>query len=394
MLEAVEQALALGLHRPLEHLRVGQREIGRAHRVDEGPGREAHLLARRLVHPLDRVDRAEQPLGDQQIGLADRVEQRIVAPFRARRSAGRWSAFSASARARSPPPSAPPAALASARCQMPSPSVQSCACASINFAGSANRLIPGQAGAIFSACAGSAASAAFSAASPICCARCSIIICWARPITQVQCCMSSRLGVGKGGAAGGASVCVLGVGHEGSSSARSLENRRAAGKCRYRPALRRRIRLCYPPVSDRGVRAPGASVGRETCGTCCLRPRGPPCWRRRRWRGKAAWMGIGSAGRSTPADGQPDDRGETAPTSRARRCSARRRHRCRSSAPSSATAAATAADGAGPRRIRAADCSRVIGLRNRDARARPRSPSPTIRRASPPAPPRVQVLVR
>ena len=58
-----------------------------AHRVDEGPGHEPHLLARLRVHPLDRVDRSEQPLGDQQIGLADHVEQRIVAPFRARRSA-------------------------------------------------------------------------------------------------------------------------------------------------------------------------------------------------------------------------------------------------------------------------------------------------------------------
>src|SRR4051812_31613991 len=28
------------------------------------------------------------------------------------------------------------------------------------------------------------------------CAQCSIIICWARPITQVQCCQSSRLGNG------------------------------------------------------------------------------------------------------------------------------------------------------------------------------------------------------
>jgi hypothetical protein len=45
VLEALEQALALGLDRPLEHLRIGQREVGRAHRVDEALGREAQLLA-------------------------------------------------------------------------------------------------------------------------------------------------------------------------------------------------------------------------------------------------------------------------------------------------------------------------------------------------------------
>ncbi len=77
----MEQALALGRHRLFEHLRVGEREIRRRHRVDEGLGHEPHALARRLVEPLDRVDRAEHPVGDQQIGLPDRVEDRIVAPF-------------------------------------------------------------------------------------------------------------------------------------------------------------------------------------------------------------------------------------------------------------------------------------------------------------------------
>ena len=45
--EALEQILAARLERPLEHLRVGQREVGRAHRVDEAARREAQLLARR-----------------------------------------------------------------------------------------------------------------------------------------------------------------------------------------------------------------------------------------------------------------------------------------------------------------------------------------------------------
>jgi hypothetical protein len=80
MLEAVEQALAPGLDRLLDHLRIGQGEVGGRHRIEEGAGGEAQFLADLGVHPLDRVDRAEQPLGNQQIGLADRVVERIVLP--------------------------------------------------------------------------------------------------------------------------------------------------------------------------------------------------------------------------------------------------------------------------------------------------------------------------
>ena len=49
--EALEQILAAGLDRPLQHLRVGQREIGRAHRIDEAARREAQPLARLSVEP-------------------------------------------------------------------------------------------------------------------------------------------------------------------------------------------------------------------------------------------------------------------------------------------------------------------------------------------------------
>ena len=156
MLEAVEQALALGLHRPLDHLRVGQREIGGRHRVDERPGGEAQLLAGLLVDALDRVDRAEQPLGDQQIGLADRVVERIVAPFRGGEApvlVGFLGERGRGSLRRRP----------SARCQIDSPSVHSSACICMIFAGSPNMVIPGQAAAAFS---GSGAAAA---ASPICC---------------------------------------------------------------------------------------------------------------------------------------------------------------------------------------------------------------------------------
>ena len=44
--EALEQVLAARFDRPLEHLRIGQREVRRAHRVDEAARREAQLLAR------------------------------------------------------------------------------------------------------------------------------------------------------------------------------------------------------------------------------------------------------------------------------------------------------------------------------------------------------------
>ena len=73
-----------------------------------------------VVHPLDRVDRAEQPLGDQQIGLADHVEERIVAPFGRGKAPvavgllGKREGAASSA-------SRPAVALASARCQMPRP---------------------------------------------------------------------------------------------------------------------------------------------------------------------------------------------------------------------------------------------------------------------------------
>ena len=86
VLQAVQEALALGLDRPLHHLRVSQSEIGWAHRVDEAFGGEAQFLAGRGIDPLDFVDAAEQPVGDRQIGLADRVEQRILAPFLGRES--------------------------------------------------------------------------------------------------------------------------------------------------------------------------------------------------------------------------------------------------------------------------------------------------------------------
>jgi hypothetical protein len=66
----------------LQHQRVSQREVGRAHRIHEGAGREAQPFTLLLVQTLQRVDAAEQPVRDQQVALPDHVEQRIVAPLR------------------------------------------------------------------------------------------------------------------------------------------------------------------------------------------------------------------------------------------------------------------------------------------------------------------------
>ena len=85
--EAAKQILAAALDRLLEHLRVGQREVGRAHRVDEAAGREFHPLAAFGVEPFDLVDRAEQFVGEREVGLADLVEQRVLAPFGRREAA-------------------------------------------------------------------------------------------------------------------------------------------------------------------------------------------------------------------------------------------------------------------------------------------------------------------
>ena len=165
--------------------------------------REAQLLAGLVVHaPRSRRPSraaARRP-ANRSAGSCRRADCRAIP---GRRSAGRGppSPPAAIAPSRLSPCLPPPWRAPAARCQ--APRSRAAACCSISFAGSANMFIPGQAWATRSACAGSLASAAFCVASPICCARCSIIICWARPMTQVQCWRSSRLGVGNGAAAGG-----------------------------------------------------------------------------------------------------------------------------------------------------------------------------------------------
>ncbi|PAV67074.1 hypothetical protein WR25_24996 [Diploscapter pachys] len=57
---AVEQVLALGLDRLGDHFRIGQREVRRAHRVDQPTRGEAQLLALLVGHTLQRLDPAQQ----------------------------------------------------------------------------------------------------------------------------------------------------------------------------------------------------------------------------------------------------------------------------------------------------------------------------------------------
>ena len=154
MLEAFEQALALGLHRPLDHLRVGQREIGRRHRVDERLGGEAQLLAGLPRRP-PRSRRPSRAAGRRSANRSGGSCRRAGC----RAIPGRRSAcpcrLSPRARSRSLRPP-------SARCQIDSPSVHRSACICMILAGSPNIVIPGQAAAAFSG------SGARAAAAPIC----------------------------------------------------------------------------------------------------------------------------------------------------------------------------------------------------------------------------------
>ena len=78
--KALEQVLAAGLGGAPQHLRVGQEEVGRAHRVDELAGVEVHLLRRLLVHAVDVGRHVLEEPGGQEIGLPDEVEHLVLAP--------------------------------------------------------------------------------------------------------------------------------------------------------------------------------------------------------------------------------------------------------------------------------------------------------------------------
>ena len=78
--QALQQVLATVSTVLAQHLRVGQQEVGRAHRVDELAGVEIDLLRRLGVEPVDAADRGLEVAGAQQVGLLDEVEDVVLSP--------------------------------------------------------------------------------------------------------------------------------------------------------------------------------------------------------------------------------------------------------------------------------------------------------------------------
>ena len=78
--QALQQVLAAGLGGLAQHLRIGQQEVGGAHRIDELPGVEIDLLRRLRLHAIDAADHVLEEAGGQQVGLLDEVEDLVVAP--------------------------------------------------------------------------------------------------------------------------------------------------------------------------------------------------------------------------------------------------------------------------------------------------------------------------
>ena len=75
------QALAPGLAHFAQHHRVGQREVGGRERIHDLASDEVELLRLAAVEPLDAGEAAAQPARIQQIGLLEKVEDRVVRPF-------------------------------------------------------------------------------------------------------------------------------------------------------------------------------------------------------------------------------------------------------------------------------------------------------------------------
>ena len=78
--QALQQVLAARLRGAAQHLRVGQQEVGGAHRVDELPRVEIDLLRGLGVQPLDAGDHVLEEAGGEQVGLLDEVEDLVLAP--------------------------------------------------------------------------------------------------------------------------------------------------------------------------------------------------------------------------------------------------------------------------------------------------------------------------
>ena len=80
VVEAPQQVLAAGLGGFAQHFGVGEQEVRRAHRVDELPRIEIHLLRGLRVQPVDLLHHILHVTCRQQIRLLDEVEDLILAP--------------------------------------------------------------------------------------------------------------------------------------------------------------------------------------------------------------------------------------------------------------------------------------------------------------------------
>ena len=183
--EALEQVLAAGLDRPLQHLRVGQREVGRAHRVDEACGwrSAASAASRRRARRSRRPSRAAgRRTADRSCGWCRTPDSRCH-PGAAKRRSLRL-ALPRRVDAEHLAPGLQPLGPGLRRRRSSAPSDRPCVAerpAERRRNAPQARRRRGQGCACFSLSA-----------------QASISICCARPITQVQCCQSSRDGIAAG----------------------------------------------------------------------------------------------------------------------------------------------------------------------------------------------------
>ena len=78
---ALRQALSVRLCHPVQHQRIGEREMIGAERFQRGAGGEPQPIALGLVGYVDLLDQRAQLLGNQQVGLVHQCEDRIGAPL-------------------------------------------------------------------------------------------------------------------------------------------------------------------------------------------------------------------------------------------------------------------------------------------------------------------------
>jgi hypothetical protein len=81
VLQALDQIVAAGIERGLEHGGIGVDEVGRGHRIHELAGVELHPAGGLVVQALDLAGQSLHAVGGEQIGLLDEVEYRVFRPL-------------------------------------------------------------------------------------------------------------------------------------------------------------------------------------------------------------------------------------------------------------------------------------------------------------------------